>query len=117
MPVNKTEMHSAVGQSISWATGSLGLYARITGANETGDGTDGDQRRRRRQRSLENLDGEEVQGADFSQEASGEGGEEIQREAWEFAMDNFLDTLTTLACALTAVRTTAPLPVTYLQML
>ena len=91
MPVDRSKMHARVGETLSWAKGSLGLFPRIV-PEETrqhwGWQPTGDDGRRLEARA----------GRDNATEAAGE-----KEEVWPGALMGLMDTLTTLAFALAAV--------------
>ena len=110
MPVGMSEMHARVGESLAWATGSLGLFPQIVSdikAREYwgwGDRPCG---------------GRGVGASEGGVEAREAGGnasthnndavEENEQLLCHNALKGLVDTLTTLSCALAAVTSTPPL--------
>ena len=99
MPVDKSELHASVGETLAWTKGSLGIFPSIkeswkwAGQRNFKDPTErGDLRR------LEVEAGAEP----GLMEMVGRGNVE-EAEEWVNALDQLIDTFTTLGCALAAV--------------
>ena len=107
MPVDMSEMHVRVGETVVWAKGSLGLFQMIVSEEARQYWGWGDQPK--------NAGGGRTVGTRRGTEASPEPGdnvttydaaevvEENEQLLWHNALKGLVDTLTTLACALAAV--------------